>query len=231
MSDNKKQAMIIGTYHLMLGDMGKQMLSGVLGRMKDFCTSAPTEVRFELNLGHPGVSELLVDAYLHAELRKVVKSSMGLDTNPEALTKTLQKVGGTMMQLSLDAAATVGLTLTAVQMAQAKFYTPQILNEIVESVNNQDFTEVDKQLQTFKRLDLALSAAAKDEGIRYSDALVPKEILNAYDEALNEVTKLIMKRDRQWKFPTDDRLLICVGYEHTKFVKDVYRKKGYTILT
>ena len=230
MKSNKKKAMIVGTYHLMLGPAAKEMISGLSDRMVQFVTEAPTEVRFELKLGHPGVDVNLTDAYLHAVVREAVDSSDGLDTDTTALLKQLQVIMGTIQEVTYKAAELVGASAMGVQMAQNAMYTPAIINDILNAINHQDFSDIDSKLQEFKKLENVLATATKLSDAEFNATLIPKELLDKYNSCMEEVTKKLIQRDRRWKFPTSDRVLICVGYEHTKFVTDVYRKKGYNIL-
>ena len=231
MANNKKQAMIVGTYHLFLDSVGWERIKNVIGRMKDFATAAPTEVRFELELGFPGVAENLTDAFMHSEVRKVVKSSKGLDTDTNKMVKQLQTVMGKLQGIIVEAASVLGFTAVDLQMAQMQLYTPQLIDSILSAIDSQDFAEVDRELQTIKSLDAILGKTAKLNNREFSPAAIPSELTSEYDKALDAVGKIILQRDRKWVFPTSDRVLICVGYEHTKFVKDIYRKKGYKILT
>ena len=231
MSDNKKKVMVIGTYHLFLNDYGKTLVEPVLERMKDFAQKAPTEVRFEVAVDHPGIDKNITDAYLHTELRKVIDKSSALDTNPEKLIRSLQKVMGNVAKLTAKAGELVGTTQLALQTAQTGFYTNDVLVDILNSIAHQDFNEIDKTLQSFKKLPLILEKATVALGKDRDLSVVPKKLIDEYDALVEEVNRVIIRRDRTWVFPTDDRVLICVGYEHIKFVKDVYRKKGYTILT
>ena len=230
MKSNKKKAMIIGTYHLLLGPAAKEMISGVADRMVQFATEAPTEVRFELKLGHPGVDQNVTDAYLHAVVRESVKSSDGLDTDTTALLTRLQTILGTIQEVTYKAAELVGASAMGVQMAQNAMYTPAIINGILNAINDQDFSEIDTKLQEFKKLESVLATATKLRDVEFNASLIPKELLDKYNASMDEVKKKLIQRDRRWVFPTSDRVLICVGYEHVKFVADVYRKKGYTIL-
>jgi hypothetical protein len=124
----------------------------------------------------------------------------------------------------------VGASVMGVQMAQNAMYTPDIINDILNAINDQDFSDIDVKLQGFKKLENVLATATKLRDVEFNASLIPKELLDKYNSCMEEVTKKLIQRDRRWKFPTSDRVLICVGYEHTKFVTDVYRKKGYTIL-
>lgn len=231
MANNKKQAMVIGTYHLFLDSEDCERIKNVIGRMKDFATAAPTEVRFELELGFPGVAENLTDAFMHSEVRKVVKSSKGLDTDTTKMVIQLQSIMRKLQEVTIEAASLLGFTAMDVQTAQMELYTTQLLNSIIDAIDSQDFAEVDRELQTLKSLDTILGKTAKLNNREFSPAALPSELTSEYDKALGDVGKIILQRDRKWVFPTSDRVLICVGYEHTKFVKDVYRKKGYKILT
>jgi hypothetical protein len=231
MSDNKKKAMIVGTYHLFLNDYGKSLLDPVLDRMKDFVQHAPTEVRFEVAVDHPGIDPNITDSYLHRELRKVTESSSALDLYPEKLIGSLQKVMGKVVKLTAKAGELVGATQLALQTAQTGLYTNDVLVDILNSIAHQDFNEIDKTLQSFKKLPLILEKATMALGKDRDLSVVPKKLIDEYDALVEEVNRVIIRRDRTWVFPTEDRVLICVGYEHIKFVKDVYRKKGYTILT
>lgn len=230
MSDNKKKAMIVGTYHLFLNDYGKSLLDPVLERMKDFVQHDPTEVRFEVAVDHPGIDPNITDSYLHRELRKVTKTSSALDLHPEKLIGSLQKVMGKVQALTNKAGELVGVSPLAIQTAQTALYTNDVLIGVLNAIANQDFTEIDKTLQSFKSLQLVIDKATVALG-NDRDVSIPPKMLNEYKELVEEVGRVIIRRDRGWVFPTDDRVLICVGYEHVKFVKDIYRKKGYTILT
>ena len=231
MSNNKKKAMIIGTYHLFLGEgAGESKLGDVRDRMVKFVKSAPTEVRFELNLGHPGVAENLTDAWLHAEVRKATKTSKGLDTDTDVLLVRLQSIMGSIQNKTMEAASALGVSFGDISLAQQQMYSGQIINDILDSINTQDFAEVDKTLQSFKKIQTAGKMAMERLGKKYDDALLSADLVKEYDELIDKVNKVIIARDRKWVFPTSDRVLICVGYEHIKFVKDVYRKKGYTIV-
>lgn len=231
MSDNKKKAMIIGTYHLFLDDgTGESMLGDVRDRMVNFVKKAPTEVRFELNLGHPGVAVNLVDAWLHAEVRKATKTSKGLDTNMDELLVNLQSIMGGLQNATAEAASAIGVSPEYLSMMQNQMYTDDVINGILDAVNSQEFTEIDQTLQTFKKIQTAAKMAMDSQNKKYDDSLLGAELIKEYDGLIDKVNKVIIARDRKWVFPTSDRVLICVGYEHIKFVKDVYREKGYTII-
>ena len=134
------------------------------------------------------------------------------------------------IKVTAKAGELVGTTQLALQTAQTGFYTNDVLIDILNSIAHQDFNEIDKTLQSFKKLPLILEKATMALGKDRDLSVVPKKLIDEYDALVDEVNRVIIRRDRTWVFPTEDRVLICVGYEHVDYIKNEYIKKGYTVL-
>lgn len=230
---SRKKVMVIGTYHLGMTPEYKKILKPLVDKMVKFAKVKGTEVRFELELPHPMVDERLTDAFLYHSIENACDVSIKGFDDDSVIEKLNPKLNELMRQSNkciVDACATFGIEKDDAYHALDSFYTNKALDKIVELLKTQNLTELDKMIKSFINIDNVIGRALAFADRDYYVDERPNDIIARYNAICDEMDEVLLRRDRNWELPDADRVLICVGYEHVKFVADVYRKKGYTIL-